>query len=449
MKFKDLLTSSSILSIPGLVSIFISLLAIPIHLKYAGPENYGNYIIFHFILLISINLNFGIGKSVTINFNNFINKKKEIGYEAIIYTKNITLVIFIVFLILFLLKKIYILDLTKFYEYTSYLFLGSIITIFFVTFEGILQGNKKFNYINILNLLFFSFSTSIPSILLIHNKNLFLENLIFISLLIKFFSVLSMFLIIKNNNLYKISNSKILLTNLKKNSKWITLNSILIQFYDLFDKYLVKIFLGPIAVATYSIPQQLTGKLSVISKSFSAFLLPDLSGKKINNSNFNFSLQIFIKFIPIFIFILLPFYPIILEFWLGNNFNETINNLTKIFSLSIIFSCASHILITKFEASKTLYKNLKIEFYLLPIFLIMLFYLTIENYPLLIIGILILSKEIILFFLRLNFLKSKIIDFKIYYFFSLYFLFIFFLSFYNQNLYYLSLIPLIIIFFKK
>ena len=140
-----------------------------------------------------------------------------------------------------------------------------------------------------------------------------------------------MFLIIKNNDLYKISKSKILLTNLKKNSKWITLNSILIQFYDLFDKYLVKIFLGPIAVATYSIPQQLTGKLSVISKSFSAFLLPDLSGKKINNSNFNFSLQIFIKFIPIFIFILLPFYPIILEFWLGNNYNETIHNLTKIF----------------------------------------------------------------------------------------------------------------------
>ena len=449
MKFKDLLTSSSILSIPGLVSIFISLLAIPIHLKYAGPENYGNYIIFHFILLISINLNFGIGKSVTISINNFINKKKEIGYEAIIYTKNITLVIFIVFLILFFLKKIYIFDLTKFYEYTSYLFLGSIITIFFVTFEGILQGNKKFKSISILNLFFFSLSSSIPSILLIHNKNLSLENLIFISLLIKFFTVLSMFLIIKNNDLYKISKCKILLINLKKNSKWITLNSILIQFYDLFDKYLVKIFLGPIAVATYSIPQQLTGKLSVISKSFSAFLLPDLSGKKINNSNFNFSLQIFIKFIPIFIFILLPFYPIILEFWLGNNYNETIHNLTKIFSLSIIFSCASHILITKFEASKTLYKNLKIEFYLLPIFLITLFYLTIKNYSLLIIGVLILTKEIILFFLRLNFLKSEVIDFRKYYFFSLYFLFVLSLSFYNQNFYYLSLIPLIIIFFKK
>ena len=81
MKLKNLLTSSSILSVPGLVSIFISLLAIPIHLKYAGPESYGNYIIFHFILLISINLNFGIGKSVTISINNFINKKKKLDMK--------------------------------------------------------------------------------------------------------------------------------------------------------------------------------------------------------------------------------------------------------------------------------------------------------------------------------------------------------------------------------
>ena len=85
-----------------------------------------------------------------------------------------------------------------------------------------------------------------------------------------------MFFIIYNDNLIKFSKTKILMNNLKKNSKWITLNSLLVQFYDLFDKYLIKIFLGPIAVATYSIPQQLTGKLSIISKSFSAFLLPNL-----------------------------------------------------------------------------------------------------------------------------------------------------------------------------
>ena len=85
--------------------------------------------------------------------------------------------------------------------------------------------------------------------------------------------------------------------------------------------------------------------------------------KKIDNQSLNFSLQIFIKFIPIIIFLIIPIYPILLKFWLGASYNETILNLTKIFSLSVIYACASHILITKFEATKTLNKKFKIEFY--------------------------------------------------------------------------------------
>ncbi len=81
IKFNNLLKGSSILSAPGIVSIFISLLSIPIHLNYAGPENYGNYIIFHFILMIAINLNFGIGKSTAISINNFPEKKKKLALK--------------------------------------------------------------------------------------------------------------------------------------------------------------------------------------------------------------------------------------------------------------------------------------------------------------------------------------------------------------------------------
>ena len=449
IEFKKLVTSSSILSAPGFVSIFISLLSIPIHLNYAGPESYGNYIIFHFILLISINFNLGIGKSTTISINNFKNKSKEIGYESIFYTKNIAYIIVVIFIFILLLDELSIYNFTNIYEYTFYLFLGSIITIFFVTFEGILQGHRKFKSISLLNLFFFSFSVSIPSILLFYYKDLELKNLILISILIKFFSTLIMFIIIKKNNLIKPSKNKILIKNLKKNSKWITLNSLLVQFYDLFDKYLIKFFLGPIALASYSIPQQLTGKLSIISKSFSAYLLPDLSKKNINNQTFEFSLHIFIKIIPIIIFLLIPTYPFVLKFWLGNSYSEIIHDLTKIFSLSIIFSCISHILVTKFEATKTLYRNLKIEFLLMPIFLLGLFYLTIENYTLISISILILFKEISLLFLRLNFLKSEIKFINNYYLFLLYFLIILFLSFYNEYLYYLSILFLIINFLKN
>ena len=216
-----------------------------------------------------------------------------------------------------------------------------------------------------------------------------------------------MFLIIRINEMTKTKN-RILLTNLKENSKWITLNSILIQFYDLFDKYLIKIFLGPAAVAMYSIPQQLTGKLSIISKSFSAYLLPNLSLKKIDTKDFNLSLNIFIKIIPTFIFLIIPLYPLILKLWLGNSYDAYINDLTKIFTLSVIFSCASHILITEFEASKSLSRNLKIEFILMPFFLLTLFNLINLQYSLVQISLLILLKEVLLLFARLYLLKSKI-----------------------------------------
>ena len=178
-------------------------------------------------------------------------------------------------------------------------------------------------------------------------------------------------------------------------------------------------------------------------------MLPDLSKKNINNQTFEFSLHIFIKVIPIIIFLLIPTYPFVLKFWLGNSYSEIIHDLTKIFSLSIIFSCISHILVTKFEATKTLYRNLKIEFLLMPIFLLGLFYLTIENYTLISISILILFKEISLLFLRLNFLKSEIKFINNYYLFLLYFLIILFLSFYNEYLYYLSILFLVINFLKN
>ena len=62
----------------------------------------------------------------------------------------------------------------------------------------------------------------------------------------------------------------------------------------------------------------------------------------------------------IIIFLLMPFYSFILKFWLGNSYTEVILNLTKIFTLSALFACTSHILVTKFEATKTLNRNLKI-----------------------------------------------------------------------------------------
>jgi O-antigen/teichoic acid export membrane protein len=224
-----------------------------------------------------------------------------------------------------------------------------------------------------------------------------------------------MLLIILKKNLILRSRSHILLINLKKNSKWLTLNNILIHFYDLFDKYLIKLFLGSVALAIYTIPQQLTGKLSIVSKGFSAYLLTKLSRKKNDNEIFNFSLKLFLKVIPIFIFILFPFYEFILKFWLGEQYDQKILLLTKVFSICAIFSCASHLLITKFEASKSLKKNLKIELSFIPFFLTLLYFLTSNRYSLIAISFLILFKEVILLILRLTILKKVIKNLNFFY----------------------------------
>ena len=449
MKNKKLFTNATILSLPGILAIFISLVSIPIHLKIAGAENYGNFIIFHFLLTLGSLLNFGIGKSIVISSNNYPKKSKAVSYQGIKYTTILGAIILLLFTIFILVNRSISISLIFNNPIVlNYFFVGMLTTIFYVSFEGVLQGNQKFKSLSFYNFIFYSLSMSLPSLSLIYFKESSLENLILLSVLIKLSTILIMFYIIIQNNLAKKSNDRILFNNLKKNSKWLTLNSILVQFYDLFDKYLVKIFIGPIALASYSIPQQLTGKLSILSKGFSAFLLPFLSKKNYPGNDFNATIKIFLIFIPISIFLLFPLFELFLKLWLGSEFNNYILELTKVFSLSVIFSCASHILVTKFEATQTLKHNLKIEFYLMPFFLATLFYLAINSFSIFAIGILILIKEIILLFFRLNLLKKTINNLKIYYIYSIIFLFILFFSFNNLIVFYVLLFLLILSIFK-
>tara|TARA_Y100000590_G_scaffold94711_1_gene107326 strand:+ start:1311 stop:2669 length:1359 start_codon:yes stop_codon:yes gene_type:complete len=447
---KKLIKNASVLSLPGILAIFISLISIPVHLKIAGAENYGNYIIFHFLLTLGSLLNFGIGKSIVISMNNFPKKSKSVSYYGIKYSFFLCILIFILFIPIIFISDFGSNNLI-FSSSTilNYFLIGILITLIYVSLEGILQGNEKFKSLSLYNFIFYSLSMSLPSISLIYFKDSTLENLIVLSVLIKLLTILMMFYVIIKNNHIKKDTNKILFNNLKKNAKWLTLNSILVQFYDLFDKYLVKIFIGPIALASYSIPQQLTGKLSILSKGFSAFLLPFLSKKQFSNNDFNTTIKIFLIFIPIIIFLFFPFFELFLKLWLGSQFNNNILDLTKIFSLSVIFSCASHILVTKFEATQTLKNNLKIEFYLMPFFLVLLFYLVLNSYSIFIIGNLILLKEFILLFFRLNLLKKSINNIKIYYIYSILFLSILFFSFYNQAIFYILVFLLILSLLKN
>ncbi len=449
LKIHKLLINSSILSLPGILSILLSLVSIPVHLRIAGVENYGNYIIFHFLLIISSVLNLGIGKSIAVSINNYPKKNKEISYQGIKYTFFVIFIILSILIIFLNFKQLSLISKLIDNTLVSYFLFGIVLTVLYSSLEGIFQGNQMFKFLSFFNFIFFSLSLSLPSLTLVIIADLSLKQMVIYSVIIKFFTISLMFLFIMTKNLILKSNNQVLFLNLKRNARWLTLNNILVHFYDLFDKYLIKIFLGPIAIATYSIPQQLTGKLSILSKGLSAYLLTNLSKKKHDNIVFNYALKIFLTIIPILIFLLFPIYEFFLNFWLEDQYSNKILLLTKIFSLCAIFSCASHILITKFEASKTLNRNLKVEFFLMPFFLFSLYFYSSNKFSLIEISFLILLKEVILLFLRLNLLRKIIKNLFTHYIYILFFLLTLYLSINFENLFYISLLGLIFSIFLK
>ncbi len=442
-KIKNLIANSAILSFPGFISIFLSLLSIPIHLKFAGLENFGNYFLFHILLSLSLLFNLGISKAVVISSNFEKKNLSKIAYDAIKYSCCIVVLVSVFYFPINIIIK------NNFnYNFSLELFfIGLVSSIIYLTFEGILQANKLFKNISLINFVFYSLSLSLPSILLIYFNEMILYELLFLSVSIKVLTIIFLIFYFMRNRLIVKNDNKFFFKYFKKNSPWLTLNNVLIQLYEMMDKYLIKIFMGSSLVAIYSIPQQLTGKLSILSKAFSAFLLPNIHKTK-KLDEFSYSLKIFVKYIPILLFVLFPFYSIILNFWLGNEYSLLILNLTKIFTLIAVYSCISHILITKYEADQNSKKNFRIELSLLPLFLLILGYLFIKFDSLLFISILILVKEIFLVFFRLYFLSSKLIKIKQYLIYILIYPILLILSFLNMNFFYLILAILIIITFK-
>ena len=73
---KQLFKNSFLLSLPGVISIFLSIISIPFHIEIAGLDDYGNYLFFHFTLSISFLLNFGLAKTIVIAINKNLKKKK-------------------------------------------------------------------------------------------------------------------------------------------------------------------------------------------------------------------------------------------------------------------------------------------------------------------------------------------------------------------------------------
>ncbi len=407
-KLLDLHKNSYILSLPSLLGIVLAIVAIPIHLQINGKSDYGNYIFFHFIISFGLLLNMGINKIVAIEI-----AKKKFAIEIINQCLKLTLKIILVVL---LISSVLHFQLKDFFN-IFIIGIGLSVTVIYLTLEGILQGFRNFKLLSLVNFVFYTLSLNVPSIFLLLNNNLNFEVLIKLSILFKIFSILIIFFYLKKFffRSYYNKNSKYNFSlNFKKYSKWYSLHLLNLQIFDFMDKYLIKLFIGPVALAIYSIPYQLAGKLTILSKSISAVLLPEISNSY-EKSSFNHSLNTFTFIIPFFLLITFPFLDKLLIFWLQDQYSEKILELTKIFLIISWISGISHILITFFEGKKKLKFNTILEVYFLFPFLLALFYVLIQFENLVYVSFILLLKESILIIFRTNKIKKNIYKLQLIY----------------------------------
>ena len=201
---KHLYKNSFLLSLPGMFSIFLSLLSIPFHIKIAGFEDYGNYLFFHFLLSISFLLNMGLAKTLVIGINKNPNYKSQIIYEGFKYCFFICLTLILIFTLINQLS--FFENIIPFSK--KYLFIGLILSVIYLVLEAIYQANKFFLNLAISNFIFYSLSLSLPSLLMIYYGFIELDKLILISILIKFLILIIMFTIIINKKLVEKSKKK-------------------------------------------------------------------------------------------------------------------------------------------------------------------------------------------------------------------------------------------------
>ena len=361
-------------SIPGFISIVLSFFSIPIYLNYLGLEKYGNFLILHIFLTIVMITNFNLGKIASIKMQKFSNNNRK----SIISTT-----IFVSFIASFFVSSaLYIVYLFAINHYSSLVlyndklfFFALFISNIYVNLENICKGVRHYYLGSISNLIFYSFSLSMPAFFIISDSKIYgnIQTLFEISI---FFKILSIFLLVIIFAYKKFFNSNILSELIIKDfilySKWQTLSSTYVQIFDFFDKYLIKIFLGAANLTLYSIPQQIAGKLSILSDAIIAVFIPRISSRKktkdilnIFNSNF----YIFFYLIGISLIIINPFLDEIIKWWLGKNINLKIIYLFKIFLLVSFYICITHIISTFFDTQYKSKKNSQIETIILIFFI--------------------------------------------------------------------------------
>ena len=453
IKINKYLRNLTINSLPGILSIFLSIFSIPVYLKYLDLEKYGNFIFLHIILSIVMVTNLNLGKIASVRMQK-VSEKKIKGIISTTIMMSATTSLFITLVIFFIYMYISnLLGVSLFNEYIL-VFFALFLSNIYVTLENLCKGKKFYLLSSFANLIFYSFSVSLPSIFLIcspeNYKNI--NNLFEISVLLKLIGMVLLISYLINRKLFDLKNfSKNIINDFFLYSKWQTLSSVYLQIFDFLDKYIIKLILGSANLAIYTIPQQISGKLSVISDALISVFLPKVSGKnsiKDKKTTLNSNFYAFFYFIGIILILLGPILENLIILWLGNNTDLKILYLFNIFIITSFYICLTHIMSTYLDTVFKSKKNFQIDTVTLFLFLIGII-ISVKSNDIYFFAYTCLIKSILSFFLKIKYLHKLINNFNILIIQNIVLLTIFYFILKNQFYLYMIAVIIFILFFLK
>jgi len=405
-----------IYTFPNAISILLSVLSIGIFLKTLEPSAYANYLIQHLIMALAFLLNFNIGKITSIKIHKLNNKnaKQKIIFDAIFFS-----ILIAIFFSLFACTILHFLFKNKDLPNISFsIFIGLSSSILYLTFEELCKGTGHHKLCSLVNFFFYGISISLPALFLLIDNLKFdlINNLFNVSLIIKMLTLIYLILFfIKKKILNFFPLNLKIFNKLKHQSIWMTITLMCEYIYFQIDKYFIKLSLGATSLIIYSIPQQLTGKIAMLSYAIQSIVLPQLSKNKSFSDKKNIisaNIYFFFYLVSFAIILVLPFFTYLLNWYLKSDYNEKFLQILKIFLLVNLCTGISGI-ITTFRDSQLKSKKNTIDSMLLIVpfiaGLILCFHLKNLTY----FAILMLTKEIILIMIRMVSIKDKIFNFKI------------------------------------
>lgn len=367
-------TSSILYSItPGIISLLVSIFSIPLFLNILGKAYFGQYLIQIFFLNIGLIFNLSLNKILILKLGNLSknNLYQQSNYLILTFILSFILIILLTFFINFMLE-IYNFQ-TFILVNNFYIYFGILLTSLYLLIESLFKLNFEFKKISFFNLFFFGISSSLPAIFLLYYPDLFQDfyiqneypkNLVKLMILIKFLTIFFavVYLYIKNR-------IKLIKPNFKEYkfilgySKWITPNFLILNLNVLYDKFLIKIFLGNEALTLFSIPQQLASKISLLSNAITTVIFPIIEKKNFHHKSFHLSFSFIIVLFLVSTFCLISFnyLHLILELWLGKSFDVNYVILTKLFIIFFLIFSINQIINTFNENIRIIKFNLKIE----------------------------------------------------------------------------------------